>query len=90
MLFLHVRLLNISKMKSAAPKMPVKSKKIVGTQDVLVNLKPQEKKALALKARLHGVTPSDFVRLALNQYFMNTGLDTKLDAKRRRVSSLVE
>lgn len=83
-------LINIGKMKSAAPKMPSKSKKMTSTQDVLVNLKPQEKKALALKARLHGVTPSDFVRMALNQYFMSNGFEPKLNPKRRTISSHVE
>lgn len=47
-----------------------KTKSVVQGQDILVSLNPEEKRALKLRARRFGVSPSDFVRIALNQYFM--------------------
>ncbi len=68
-------------MKAVTIKTPSNKK-----SDVLVDLMPLEKKALRIQARRHGITPSDFVRLALNQY-LTSGSPT---SKNYHSSSRVE
>lgn len=58
-------------------------------KEVLVDLQPHEKKALQVQARRFGVTPSEFVRIALGQYLIGP-LIPKEHAKKGMVARTIE
>lgn len=46
-----------------------KSKKSNSSCGIIVDLSPEEKRALKSKARHYGISTTDFVRTVVNEYF---------------------